>query len=141
MSIMLVAVIVVIVVVTLLMKNSKSNEPIIIGQENNDKPIFENVDSVVNVNIDGNIIMVVEDVFNITGRGVVVTGKISNGQLQVGDNVNIQSTMVMKNINSTVTGIEMFRKTVTVANTGDLVGVLLRGVTKNDIQPGDYITK
>ena len=85
--------------------------------------------------------MEVDDVFAITGRGTVVVGKIVNGNLQVGDEVVIQSSVVSKNINTTVEAIEMFRKQVTVASAGDLVGVMLSDISKGDVQSGDYITK
>ena len=121
-------------------KNKKDNVTII-GEENNEEPIFKDNIISENINIEGNIIMTVDDVFTITGKGTVVVGKIINGSLQVGDEVTIQSDIVSKNITTTVTAMEMFRKKITVANTGDLVGVMLSDIVKEDIKCGDYITK
>lgn len=78
----------------------------------------------------------VEDVFTITGRGLVVTGKVSSGVLRIGDAVSIIRDGAT--ISTTeVTGIEMFRKRTTEATRGDMVGLLLRG--SNDVARGDVI--
>lgn len=82
----------------------------------------------------------VQDVFNITGRGTVITGQVESGSVSVGDEVTIQranGTMVK----SVVTGIEQFRKLLNSAGPGDNVGLLLRGLSKSDISKGDVITK
>lgn len=80
--------------------------------------------------------MQVEDVFTITGRGTVVTGRIQYGTIQVGEKVYIN-----KGIQTEVTGIEMFRKTLDFAQEGDNVGILLRGISRDDIARGDILSK
>lgn len=82
----------------------------------------------------------VQDVFTITGRGTVIVGQITSGSVRVGD------TVVLKRLDGssrevTVTGIEMFRKMLDVAQEGDNVGILLRGLTKADIGKGDVLLK
>ncbi|WP_428897108.1 elongation factor Tu [Parelusimicrobium proximum] len=82
-------------------------------------------------------LMAVEDVFSITGRGTVATGRIERGVLKVGDNIEIigfRDTM-----NTVATGIEMFRKLLDEGMAGDNVGVLLRGVDKNQIERGQVL--
>lgn|SRR5574341_1291780 len=81
--------------------------------------------------------MTVEDVFSIRGRGTVVTGKIESGTLKVGDEVAIQGKNGEKK--TVVTGIEAFRKTLDQANAGDAVGILLKDISKQDVQPGDVV--
>ena len=81
--------------------------------------------------------MIVEDVFMIRGRGTVVTGKIDAGTLRVGDQVVVKGSNGEKT--TTVTGIEAFRKTLDQANPGENVGLLLKDLTKQDIQHGDEI--
>jgi len=81
--------------------------------------------------------MTVEDVFSIKGRGTVVTGKIESGTIKVGDEVAIQGKNGEKR--TIVTGVEMFRKTMSQANAGDNVGILLKDVAKQDVQQGDVI--
>lgn len=141
MSTIVILVVCVIVVVIIFTCKAQNDNATIIGEENNDKPIFEDNIIPQDINIEGNVIMEVDDVFAITGRGTVVVGKIVNGNLQVGDEVVIQSSVVSKNINTTVEAIEMFRKQVTVASAGELVGVMLSDISKGDVQSGDYITK
>jgi elongation factor Tu len=82
--------------------------------------------------------LTVEDVFEIKGRGTVITGRIDQGALQVGDEVLLQGPSGARR--TTVRGIEMFRKTLDRAETGDQVGVLLQGVGKADVRRGDVIT-
>ncbi|AZP03829.1 elongation factor Tu [Jeotgalibaca ciconiae] len=84
--------------------------------------------------------MPVEDVFSITGRGTVATGRVERGQVKVGDEVEIVGieTDTMK---STVTGVEMFRKLLDYAEAGDNIGALLRGVQREDIQRGQVLSK
>lgn len=151
MSLILIIVVVLILIIMLTNKKRRDNNVTIIrnvsdeklNREFSNKLIYEDTDKMLdtNLNIDSTIIMVIEDVFCITGRGTVVTGKIINGDLKVGDNINIQDSALTKSIPSAVTGIEMFRKTLTVANVGDLVGVLLKDVAKDEIHVGNYITK
>lgn len=80
--------------------------------------------------------MVVEDVFSITGRGTVVTGRVAEGEIHVGDTVCIN-----ERITSVVTGIEQFRAKKDYAVAGENIGLLLSNVSKNDIHQGDSITK
>ncbi len=84
-------------------------------------------------------LMPVEDVFSITGRGTVATGRVERGQLKMGDNIEIVGLKETKT--SVVTGIEMFRKLLDYAEAGDNVGVLLRGVDKKEIERGQVLAK
>jgi len=79
-------------------------------------------------------LMAIEDVFTITGRGTVATGRIERGTIKIGDNVEIVGITNTKT--TTITGIEMFQKTLESGFAGDNVGILLRGVTRDDIQRG-----
>ncbi len=81
--------------------------------------------------------MVVEDVFSIRGRGTVVTGKVEAGSLKVGDEIVIRGRGADKT--AVVTGIEMFRKVRDQASAGDMVGVLLKDVAREDVQRGDEL--
>ena len=81
--------------------------------------------------------MTVEDVFFIRGRGTVVTGQIESGTLNVNDEIYIRRPNSSKRV--TVTGIEMFRKIVDQAQAGDNVGVLLRDLTKQEVEKGDVL--
>ena len=81
--------------------------------------------------------MTVEDVFSIKGRGTVVTGQIESGTLRVNDEIYIRRPTSSRR--TTVTGIESFRKLLNQAQAGDNVGVLLRDVTKQDVQHGDVL--
>ena len=83
--------------------------------------------------------MPVEDVFSIKGRGTVATGRVERGKLKVGEEVEILGLKEAKK--STVTGLEMFRKTLDETQAGDNVGVLLRGVEKKDIERGQVLAK
>ena len=84
--------------------------------------------------------LTVEDVFSITGRGTVVTGLISHGAIRVGDQVLI--TRDGEPVVSTrVTAIEAFRRKLTEARGGDNVGLMLEGVDKGDLQPGDVVSQ
>jgi elongation factor Tu len=89
--------------------------------------------------IDKPFLMPIEDVFSIKGRGTVGTGKIERGQVKVGDAVEIVGFNANKN--SVVTGVEMFQKTMDYGQAGDNVGVLLRGIEKNDLERGQVICK
>ncbi|HVA67601.1 MAG TPA: elongation factor Tu [Elusimicrobiota bacterium] len=82
-------------------------------------------------------LMAVEDVFSITGRGTVATGRVERGKIKVGDNVEIVG--IKPTIKSVVTGLEMFRKLLDDAQAGDNVGILLRGIEKTQIERGQVI--
>ena len=85
-------------------------------------------------------LMPVEDVFTITGRGTVATGRVERGQIKMGEEVEIVGLMDEKR-KTTVTGIEMFRKLLDYAEAGDNIGTLLRGVAKTDIERGQVLCK
>ena len=84
-------------------------------------------------------LMAVEDVFSIKGRGTVATGRIERGRVKVGEEVEIVGLRESKK--STVTGVEMFRKQLDEGQAGDNVGILLRGVEKDDIERGQVLAK
>jgi elongation factor Tu len=84
-------------------------------------------------------LMAIEDVFSITGRGTVSTGRIERGTIKVGDNVEIVGINDTKT--TTITGIEMFQKTLEQGFAGDNVGILLRGITRDNIQRGMVLSK
>ncbi|SIS93731.1 elongation factor Tu [Salimicrobium salexigens] len=84
--------------------------------------------------------MPVEDVFSITGRGTVATGRVERGQVKVGDDVEIIG-LAPEAKKTTVTGVEMFRKLLDYAEAGDNIGALLRGVAREDINRGQVLAK
>jgi elongation factor Tu len=84
-------------------------------------------------------LMAIEDVFSITGRGTVATGRVERGTVKIGDTVEIVGLKDTQN--TTVTGLEMFQKTLEESVAGDNVGVLLRGVQKTDIERGMVLSK
>jgi elongation factor Tu len=90
--------------------------------------------------IDQPFLMPVEDVFSITGRGTVATGRIERGIIKTGDPVEIVG-LQEKSMTSTVTGVEMFRKILDIGEAGENVGLLLRGIEKTDIKRGQVICK
>ncbi|MCX6182513.1 MAG: elongation factor Tu [Bacteroidetes bacterium] len=90
--------------------------------------------------VDKPFLMPVEDVFSITGRGTVATGRIESGVIKVGDEVEISGLQEGKKM-STITGIEMFRKLLDRGEAGDNAGLLLRGIDKEDIKRGMVIAK
>ena len=83
-------------------------------------------------------LMPVEDVFSITGRGTVATGRIERGTIHTGDPVEIIG-LIPESLKSTVTGVEMFRKILDDGEAGDNVGLLLRGIEKDDIRRGQVV--
>ncbi|HEK9103158.1 elongation factor Tu [Bacillus pfraonensis] len=85
-------------------------------------------------------LMPIEDVFSITGRGTVATGRVERGVVKVGDVVEIIG-LAEENASTTVTGVEMFRKLLDQAQAGDNIGALLRGVSREDIQRGQVLAK
>jgi elongation factor Tu len=89
--------------------------------------------------VDKPFLMAVEDVFSITGRGTVATGRIERGKVKVGETVEIVG--IRDTRSTTVTGVEMFQKTLDQGQAGDNVGVLLRGVQKDDIERGMVLAK
>ena len=110
------------------------------------KPIddlFDAIDSYIPEparEVDKPFLMSVEDVFSIKGRGTVATGRIERGVIKVGDAVEIVG-LTAENLKSTITGVEMFQKTLDSGQAGDNVGVLLRGLEKNQIERGQVICK
>ena len=89
--------------------------------------------------LDKPFLMPVEDVFTITGRGTVITGKIERGQVKVNDEVEIVG--IRDKQKTTVTGIEMFRKLLDYAEAGENVGLLLRGTKREDVERGQVVVK
>src|SRR3990167_5323419 len=89
--------------------------------------------------IDKPFLMPVEDVFTISGRGTVVTGRVERGELKVNEEVEIVG--VKPSRKTIVTGIEMFRKTLSEARAGDNTGLLLRGIEKDDVERGQLLAK
>lgn len=90
--------------------------------------------------IDQPFLMSVEDVFSITGRGTVATGRIERGKIKVGEGVEIVG-LIPQPLSSVVTGVEMFRKLLDEGEAGDNAGLLLRGIEKKDIRRGMVICK
>jgi len=85
-------------------------------------------------------LMPIEDIFSITGRGTVVTGRIERGKVAVGETVDIVG-IKPKTLKTVVTGVEMFRKLLDEGVAGDNVGLLLRGVTKEEVERGQVVSK
>jgi len=108
--------------------------------EESEKCIFELLEAVDSYiptperDKDKPFLMPVEDVFSITGRGTVATGRVERGQIKVGDKV--QRIGIRENADTVVTGVEMFRKLLDHAEAGDNVGLLLRGMNKEDVERG-----
>ena len=89
--------------------------------------------------VDKPFLMPVEDVFSITGRGTVATGRVERGQVKVGDTVEIVGIKETKAC--VVTGVEMFRKLLDYAEAGDNIGALLRGITRDNVKRGQVLAK
>ncbi len=89
--------------------------------------------------IDGDFIMPVEDVFSISGRGTVVTGRIERGVIKVGEEIEIIG--IKDTETTTCTGVEMFRKLLDQGQAGDNVGILLRGIKREDVERGQVLAK
>lgn len=105
--------------------------------------LMEAVDSYIPTperDVDKPFLMPVEDVFTITGRGTVATGRVERGVVKVGEEVEMIG-MVDETKKTVVTGLEMFRKLLDEARAGDNVGVLLRGVARDDIERGQVLAK
>ena len=123
-----------------------NNEPSIKKGENKwvDKiyALMESVDSYIPTpirDVDKTFLMAIEDVFSITGRGTVATGKIDRGVVKVGESVDLVGLGDTKS--TTVTGVEMFQKTLDEGVAGDNVGILLRGLQKTEIERGMVLAK
>nr|YP_009550575.1 translation elongation factor Tu [Eustigmatophyceae sp. Chic 10/23 P-6w]QAA11512.1 translation elongation factor Tu [Eustigmatophyceae sp. Chic 10/23 P-6w] len=104
--------------------------------------LMDSVDSYIPTpqrDVDKPFLMAVEDVFSITGRGTVATGRIERGKVKVGETIEVIGINETKS--TTVTGLEMFQKTLDEGFAGDNIGILLRGVQKNDIQRGMVLAK
>ena len=82
--------------------------------------------------------MTVQDIFSIKGRGTVVTGRIESGTITVGNEIRIQGKNSSKT--TTIAGVEVRRKITTQARAGDDVGILLKDISKEDVQQGDILT-
>ena len=107
------------------------------------KELMAQVDSWIEMpvrDVEKDFLMPVEDVFSITGRGTVATGRIETGVANTGDVVDILG-MGAENLQSTITGVEMFRKILDRGEAGDNVGLLLRGIDKSEIKRGMVICK
>ena len=89
--------------------------------------------------VDGTFLMPVEDVFSISGRGTVVTGRIERGIVKVGDEIEIVG--IKDTLKTTCTGVEMFRKLLDQGQAGDNVGVLLRGTKREEVERGQVLAK
>src|SRR4029077_15468460 len=115
------------------------------GEEQWVKKMWELLDSLDNYipqpkrDIDKPFLMPVEDVFSITGRGTVATGRIERGQIKVGEELALVGFGADKK--SVVTGVEMFRKLLDEGQAGDNVGLLLRGIGKEDVEGGMVLAK
>ena len=106
------------------------------------KELMEAVDSFIPEpvrDLDKDFLMSVEDVFTISGRGTVATGQVERGVVKVGEEIEI--TGIRETQKTTVTGVEMFRKELDQGQAGDNVGILLRGVKREDIERGQVICK
>ena len=108
-----------------------------VDQQLRNEAAMQNQEAITNENVNGSFQMTVEDVFTITGRGTVVTGRITSGK------ININETVINRNSGQryTVAGIEMFRKTLDYAQAGDNVGLLLRDATRDTVSRGDILIK
>ncbi len=112
---------------------------------NNCKPILELMDAVDKFvpepvrDIEKPFLMPVEDVFSISGRGTVVTGRVERGMVKVGDEVEIIG--IRPTIKTICTGVEMFRKTLDQGQAGDNVGLLLRGTKRDEVERGQVVAK
>ncbi|MGP4062983.1 elongation factor Tu [Halobacillus litoralis] len=116
------------------------------GEEKYEQAIYDLMDAVDEYvptpdrDTDKPFMMPVEDVFSITGRGTVATGRVERGQVKVGDDIEIIG-MAEDARKTTITGVEMFRKLLDYAEAGDNIGALLRGVNREDINRGQVLAK
>ena len=110
--------------------------------ENSVKALMEAVDSYIpqpERPVDQDFLMPIEDVFSISGRGTVVTGRVETGVVNVGDEVEIVG--IKDTAKTTVTGVEMFRKLLDRGEAGDNIGALVRGVARDEIERGQVLAK
>lgn len=111
----------------------------------NTKPIKELLDAIDSYvptpkrDLDKDFLCSIEDVFTISGRGTVVTGRVEAGVVKVGDKVEIVG--IRPTVETTITGVEMFRKELDQAQAGDNVGLLIRGIERDEVQRGQVICK
>jgi elongation factor Tu len=109
------------------------------------KPVFELMDALDSYipepvrDVDKPFLMPIEDVFTISGRGTVVTGRVERGQIKVGDEIEIVGFAPTQK--TVCTGVEMFRKTLDYGQAGDNVGLLLRGIKKDEVERGQVVAK
>jgi elongation factor Tu len=89
--------------------------------------------------IDKPFLMPIEDVFSISGRGTVVTGRVERGQVKVGEEIEVVG--IKETVKTVCTGVEMFRKTLDQGQAGDNIGVLLRGIKREDVERGQVLAK
>ena len=89
--------------------------------------------------VDGAFLMPVEDVFSISGRGTVVTGRVERGVVKVGEEIEIVG--IRPTVKTTCTGVEMFRKLLDQGQAGDNVGILLRGTKREEVERGQVLCK
>ena len=112
-------------------------------QQKNIEKLMDAVDNYIPTPVrdtDKTFLMPVEDVFTITGRGTVATGRVERGQVKIGDTIDIVG-MKEKPTATVVTGLEMFRKLLDSAVAGDNIGALLRGIDRNDVERGQVLAK
>jgi elongation factor Tu len=106
------------------------------------KEILDAVDNYIPTpkrEVDKPFLLSVEDVFSIQGRGTVVTGRVESGKIKIGEKVEIVG--IKNTIETTVTGVEMFRKEMDEAQAGDNIGLLIRGIERDQVQRGQVICK
>jgi elongation factor Tu len=109
------------------------------------KPIFELMDAIDNYvpepvrDTEKPFLMPIEDVFSISGRGTVVTGRVERGVIKVGEEVEIVG--ITDTLKTVCTGVEMFRKILDQGQAGDNIGVLLRGTKRDEVQRGQVVAK
>ncbi len=108
-----------------------------VDQQLRNEAAMQHQEAVINENVNGAFQMTVEDVFTITGRGTVVTGRITSGSIGQGETVVNKTTSKSYG----VAGIEAFRKTLDRAQAGDNVGLLLRDADRDSVCKGDILTK
>src|ERR1700749_4823641 len=89
--------------------------------------------------VDGAFLMPVEDVFSISGRGTVVTGRVERGIVKVGEEIEIVG--IKPTVKTTCTGVEMFRKLLDQGQAGDNAGILLRGTKRDEVEGGQVLCK